>query len=564
MQSWFKGISLAVLVMTLAACASGPGAPSAATSAQPEVTKSSAPKILNLVGTEPIVIGNFPGVRGGTGAREGIANEYLTTVNPRGEVLPRLAQETISVEKGTWKINADGTMDTTWKIRPDIKWHDGTPFTIEDLMFTYTVYKDPAMPSYYGAALNMMTAAEVVDPLTMVIHWSKPYFQANLAPGLDPMPRHILEPVYQTDKASFDTHPFFRHEYIGTGAYRMKEWVGGAHIIYERNEHYYLGRPPADQVIMHFIKDKNTVMANAMAGTLDVIFHKDALDVDAALELRDRWSGTGNTVNFIPTERLISIEMQSRKEIARPQLGGIERDVRQAMMHAIDRTAVVESVTHGLSPVADSWITPNSALFDAAKSVVPTYNFDVARAQQMLTRAGWVKGSDGILVHQTTGERFEFDLWNRFLLTKEQAIVADYWKAVGINVNIKQYQQNDRELQVSFTGGQTMDQTIQDFSVARLRTADIASEANRFSGRNVAGYSNPRFDALLDRLHVSIDTQEQTRIQVDMAREAFTELPELPLYFLITPVVQRQGWTGSLPGNGAGFYWDLFSWDRKD
>jgi peptide/nickel transport system substrate-binding protein len=564
MLSWFKGISLAVLAVTLAACASGPGAPSASTSAQPEVTKSSAPKILNLVGNEPIVIGNFPGVRGGTGAREGIPNEYLTMVDPRGEVIPRLAQETISVEKGTWRVNPDGSMDTTWKLRPNIKWQDGTPFTIEDLMFTYTVYKDPAMPSYYGAALNMMTAAEVVDPQTMVIHWSKPYFQANLAPGLDPMPRHILEPVYLADKTSFDTHAFFRQEYIGTGPYRIKEWVEGAHIIYERNEHYYLGRPPLDTVILHFIKDKNTVLANVLAGTLDVIFYKDALDVDAALELRDRWAGTGNNVTFIPTERLISIEIQSRKEIARPQLGGIEREVRQAMMHALDRPTLVESVTHGLSPVADHWITPSNRLAEAAKGAVPTYPYDVNRAQQMLTRAGWVKGSDGILVHQTTGERFDFDLWNRFLLTKEQAIVADYWKAVGINVNIKQYLQNDRELQVSFTGGQTMDQTIQDFTVARLRTADIAAESNRYSGRNVAGYSNPRFDDLLNRLHVSIDPQEQTRINVDLAREAFTDLPELPLYFLVTPMALRQGWSGSVPGAAAGLYWDLYSWDKQN
>ena len=108
-----------------------------------------------------------------------------------------------------------------------------------------------------------------------------------------------------------------------------------------------------------------------------------------------------------------------------------------------------------------------------------------------------------------------------------------------------------------------MDQTLQDYTVARLRSADIATEANKYSGRNVAGYSNPRFDALLDRLHVSIDPQEQARIHIDMAREAFTDLPELPLYFQITPVVQREGWSGSLPGNGAGFFWDIFSWDKK-
>jgi len=181
----------------------------------------------------------------------------------------------------------------------------------------------------------------------------------------------------------------------------------------------------------------------------------------------------------------------------------------------------------------------------------------------MRARLGWAKGSDGILVNQTTGDRFDFDLWNRFQLTKEQAIVADYWKTLGINVNIRQYLQNDRELQAGFTGGQMMDQSIADYTVARLRTADIASEANRYGGRNVAGYSNPRFDDLLSRLQVSIDPQEQTRLHVDLAREAFTDLPELPFYFQVTPLVLREGWGGSQPGGGAGLYWDMNSWDKR-
>src|ERR1044071_6691162 len=128
-------IVLPVLVVALAACA--PAAPGASTSAQPATSAAPAgPKVLNIVGTEPIVIGNFPGVRGGTGAREGIPNEYLTMIDPRGDVIPRIAEETISVEKGTWRINADGTMDTTWKLRPNVKWQDGQPFTTDDLLFT--------------------------------------------------------------------------------------------------------------------------------------------------------------------------------------------------------------------------------------------------------------------------------------------------------------------------------------------------------------------------------------------------------------------------------------------
>ncbi len=187
----------------------------------------------------------------------------------------------------------------------------------------------------------------------------------------------------------------------------------------------------------------------------------------------------------------------------------------------------------------------------------------MGRAEQLLAGVGWTRAADGGLIHQQTGERFDFDLWNRFQFTREQTIVADNWKAIGINTNIRQYLQNDREQQSHFTGGQTMDQTIADYTVARLRSADIATEANRYSGRNVSGYSNPAFDALLDRLRVSIDSREQTQINVDLAREAFTDLAELPLYFQVTPLVVREGWSGSIPGGPAALIWDIFSWDKR-
>src|SRR4029434_26844 len=133
MDRFARSVSLAVVVVVLAGCATA--SPGGATSAAPP-TSPAAPKVLNIVGSEPTVVGNFPGVLGGGGGREDISRELLTAIDPRGEVIPRLAQETISVENGTWRINADGTMDTIWKIRPNVKWQDGHPFTADDLLFT--------------------------------------------------------------------------------------------------------------------------------------------------------------------------------------------------------------------------------------------------------------------------------------------------------------------------------------------------------------------------------------------------------------------------------------------
>jgi peptide/nickel transport system substrate-binding protein len=376
------------------------------------------------------------------------------------------------------------------------------------------------------------------------------------------MPRHLLEDLYLNDKASFADSPRFRRDFVGMGAYRIKHWEPGSHIEYERFDDYYLGRPPLDTVVVRFMSDKNTILSNILAGTLDMVFHKDALDIDAALEAAKRWEGTGNQVRWIPTQRVISVEIQYRPEFARPQKGLTQRDVRQALMHAIDRKELVAAVSHGLAPLADSWITPTSRWAAAVEGASPHYEYDVARAQRLLAEVGWTTGPDGILVQPASGERFEVDLWNRFQLQRDQAIVADYWKAVGVQANTKQLPiQRDRELEAKISGGQMLDQTIADYTVARLRSTDIAAPANRWNGRNLGGYSNPRLDALLAKLAITIDQRDAANVHRDLVREAFTDLALLPFYFQVTPLLTREGVTG--PEGGVNVNWNFYQWDKK-
>jgi peptide/nickel transport system substrate-binding protein len=521
----------------------------------------SGQKVLTLVGREG-VIGNFPGVTGGGGGRGFFVLDYLTATDPNEEEVPRLAQEVISVENGTWRVNPDGTMDTIWKLRPNVKWQDGAPFSADDLMFSYTAFKDPALPSLYGEALKLMTSAETIDPLTFVVHWSEVYAGANKAPGLDPMPKHLLEELYLTDKTAFPESSFFRRDFIGTGAYRIKHWEPGAYVEYERFDDYYLGRPALDSVVMRFMSDKNTILSNVLAGTFDVVYNKDALDVEAGMEAERRWAGTTNTVTWTPTHRTISIEPQYRPEFARPTHGMAVRDVREAMLHAVDRQAMIEAITYGKSPIADHWISPISKWRSAVEGAAPHYDYDLPGAQQMLADAGWTMGADGVLV-DSTGERFETDLWNRFQFQRDQAVLADFWKTVGIQMNVKQLPVvRDRELEAKIAGGQIHDQTVNDYGVGRLRSADISSPANRYNGRNLAGYSNPRFDAVLATLHATIDQNEAAKVHRELVREAFTDLAIMPFYFQVTPLLMRDGITGPVAG-GAEIYWNFFEWDKK-
>jgi peptide/nickel transport system substrate-binding protein len=553
---------LATLLAVVGCSSAAPSqAPSGASGSDQTTAARTTPKVLNMVGREG-TIGDFPGVEGRAGGTGEFVHDYLVVQDARDAWVGRVAEQ-ISVDKGTWKLNPDGTMDTIWKLRPNVKWHDGTPFTAHDLMFSFTTYKDPELPSRYGEALKLMQSAEVVDPQTFVVHWTGPYASANQAPALNPMPKHLLESLYLNDKANFGQSTRFNREFVGLGPYKMIKWESGSHIEFQRFDDYFLGRPPLDGVVVRFITDPNTIVANLLAGTVDVMFHKD-FDIESAVEVQRRWQGTNNQVKFVPSARVISVEIQYRKEYARPTVGLTERNVRHALLHAVDRQSLVEAVTHGISTVADSWIPPNQEYAPLVEGVTPKYPYDVNRAQQLLTQTGWTnRGSDGILVHAANGERFEFDLWNRFALERDQAILADAWKSIGVQANIRELPKaRDRELEATLNGGQMMDQTLTDYTYnGRVATSDIATSGNRWTGRNLGGYSNPRVDELINRLRVTIDDRETANIQRDIVREVFTDLALLPLYFQMTPLLMREGITG--PEGGTSTIWNFYQWDKR-
>ncbi len=118
-------------------------------------------------------------------------------------------------------------MDVTWKLRPNIRWHDGTPFTSRDMAFSFQLYKDPEHSSSYTATLNQMIWVETPDPLTYLVHWSRADSRSLQAEGLTPLPRHLLEPLYVTDKPNFINSPRFSNEWVGLGPYKLARWEPG-------------------------------------------------------------------------------------------------------------------------------------------------------------------------------------------------------------------------------------------------------------------------------------------------------------------------------------------------
>src|SRR5205823_2484215 len=124
-----------------------------------DLAQGPAHKTLTLaVIQEPPHIEGFTGAAGmgGAGAVKYMVHDYLVHEDDRATFQPHLAVEVPSVEKGSWQVNPDGTMDLTWKLQPNVRWHDGTPFTSEDLLFSFGVYRDPDLPTAAASTVRLM------------------------------------------------------------------------------------------------------------------------------------------------------------------------------------------------------------------------------------------------------------------------------------------------------------------------------------------------------------------------------------------------------------------------
>lgn len=552
--------------MLLSACA--PGAPGSETRGGAAEPARSGPKVLTIgMQREPETFGTFVGSVGGAGPTTNaaqIVHNYLLVEDDRGVRRPQLALEAPSVERGTWRLNPDGTMDTTWKIRPNIKWHDGAPFTTTDLLFSFEANRDPELPRPISRAGQLTESATAPDPLTLVIHWKTTYVKADQDDGLGPLAAHLLEDLYRTDKAAFVNGPHFTTEFVGLGPYRLVRWEQGSHMELARFDHYYLGRPPLDKLIIRFIDDPNTMIASVLAAGIDIAL-PPSVPIESAVEVRRRWEGTGSQVRIGVQPDLEHIEIQHRPEYARPREALTSRGVRQALYRSIDRHTLVDVAAYGLAPVADSWFRADDPLRPDVQSAIPQFPHDPVRAQEDLAQAGWVKGADSVLVNSRSGERFEIEMRAREPASERgMNVIADYWKALGVEASLLVVPPSRRrDIEYESTRPGILISNPRGFSLYedRLHSRTISSAASRWQGTNKSGYRNPRADDLFDKLSVTVNPPERTVLHRQALEEVLGDVAIMPLFWEIQAGLVVSGVKASL--GGAKPTWDVFQWDRE-
>ncbi len=509
------------------------------------------------------------GIQGDTGREQQyIMHDSLVVELEYETSYPQLAAELPSVDKGTWRLNADGTMDTIWKLKPNVKWHDGHPFTSADLMFTFQLNKDRDLVQPTSAN-SRMESASAPDDLSFIVHWNAPYVIADRDTLAEIAPRHLLEEAYLADKTRLTGLRYFTHEFVGLGPYRMVRWEPGSHIEAARFDDYYQGRPPFDTVIMRFVSDPNTAIANILAGVVDIVpsSSTEGVDLDSALDVQRRWAGTGNQVGTNQTGRVMVAEPQFRPEYSRPRNGMSSLAVRQALYHAIDRQGLAEAMTHSLAPVADSYFLPVDPLRPQLEPFIPQYPYAPARARELLAEAGWTPGPDGVYAH-SSGERFEIDVWGRQGGGNDKiiAIIGDAWKAIGLAPNVMLEPTallGDREYESTRPGFLVINPSGTAYfeSVAKLHTRSIPTAENRWRGSNYGAHSNPRVDELIDRLQETVDPRARVPLHQELVREHMANVVMLPLYWQVTPVLMLKGVKGPRQNQKRPMT-NIFEWDK--
>ncbi len=559
---------LLVAFLAVAACAA-PGAPSSDRTSPAGSLQARPSRVSIAIGAEIDTLATkFEG--GNTFASEFhfMTNSPLAIRNAQGIASPLLAAELPSQDVGTWIVRPDGSMRTTWKIRPNAVWHDGQPVTSRDFAFALRVYLDERLPVRDREPEQWMDRIEPTDDGSFVILWKRPYPWANelISRQLEALPEHRMGGVYETaDPEAFFHHSFWSStDYVGTGPFRLTRWDPGAQLIYQAFDRYFMGKPPIDEVVFRIISDTGTVVANVLGGNVDATVGI-TLGQQGGVTVSGVWSQTGEGRVLATPVRFRYMQIQLDPERTQ-QPGLLDARVRRAIAHGMDRATMAEIVTQGLAPMADVPISPNDPIFARVAPAIVTYPYDTNRAAALLGEAGWSRRGDALA--DARGQQFTVDVRTTAGTDNEveMGIIAADLSKLGMQVSqtvIPQSRIRDNEFRVTFPGLNTTAQSIDVPGTLAVAISDqCASVERRYIGSNRGCWKNPEFDRFYQMASTSLQAADRENAVVQALRVLTEDVGVIGLSYNTESVAVRKGLVGPGPRWPAqvGNTWNIHEW----
>ncbi len=560
-------VTLLVLAVACAPPQPGPGTMSAR-----EARQEGPKRLVAAIMGDPPTLRNTVHATGGSGSTPGLdtvedfLNVGMTALDNRGQLQPRLAVAVPTIENGLWKLAPDGRMETVWKIRPNASWHDGTPFTANDLAFTLTVGQDRELALFRDAIYDAIEAAEVSDPQTFIVYWREPFIEADRlfgtqTPGV-PLPWHLLEQPYLEDRAGFAQLPYWAGGFVGTGPFKLQEFARSSHLLLVANDRYVLGRPKIDEIDVRFIPDSSTLVANLLAGTIELTLGRN-LSLDQALQIRDDWkeghveAGATNWIAIYP----------QHLNPNPPVLSDVR--FRRALLHAVDRQTLGETLQGGQGSVAHSIQLPDAPEYEVVKQRIVRYEFDPPRAARLFEQLGFTRGSDGSY-RDANGQRLSLELRNTGLdiEIKSTLAVADSWQRAGIATEpapVPPQRARDREYRATYPALELVGNPNNLSSLVRLRSNQVPLPENNYKGLNRARYASPEFDALLDRYFATIPMGERMEALARIVHEMSNQVIWMGLFDRLDPAMIGNRVSGVHPRTqDATQGWNVHEWELTE
>lgn len=512
-------VALAALVMT-AACAGA--APQVVE--QPVVVTATPEAVDKYGGTFVTMINGDPTSLNGIIGNDGNSLPIIC-----------LSQNPLTLGGENWGSVVEGDLATSWDVsedgrewifhlREDVVWHDGEPFTADDVLFTFQAIQDPEVQGG-GFHDRFMQGGEPipfekVDDYTVKAILKDPVapFVTNITVPI--IPEHALE-GQDINTAEFNERP------IGTGPFKVVEWRSGESVTLEANPDFYRGKPYLDRWVIRIIPSADARVLALQTGEVDFGSIRGK-DVPKFLD----------NPKFTVKTRFRDLSRHLALNNARPFFE--DKQVRQALMYALDRQAIIDAAEQGYAEVADSPF--NRPVFVYQEGDLPQYKFDLDKARELLTEAGWADSDgDGILDKDGVDFSITLNHWTGWDFMADVApLIQAWWGELGIEVSIQAIDPATYVEQIYRTTDieKPYDALLSGWGLFGPEPDHYAAYyAPETQGASFFNYYSEEIEALMDRGRVTVDEAERQEIYEEAERILWEELPILPLYYPETTYV---------------------------
>ncbi|RDY23685.1 ABC transporter substrate-binding protein [Romboutsia maritimum] len=521
-----KVMSLVMILSLMAGCSSTGG-----NSDKKEDSKASKNEKVLVYGS-----GDYTGINPALfehGEINSLIFNGLTAHDKDNKIIPCLAK--------SWELDK-ATNTYTFKLRDDVKWHDGEKFTAKDVKFTLDTIMNPKNASEIASNYEDITKIEIVDDTTIKITLKAPNVAMldYLVVGI--LPQHKLEGKdIATDE--FNQNP------IGTGPFKLEKWNKGQDITLAKNEDYFVTKNQGKQVGLDKVVFKIVVDAKAKAMQLK----SGELDL-AQVTPKDMATFEGNkdfNVNIMKTADYRGIMYNFNAPLFKNN-----KELPNALSYAIDRKAILDSVLLGHGQIAYSPLQAGSY----NNPDIEKFDYNPEKAKQELEKGGWKQNSDGIYEKNGTKLSFEIVCGEGDQVRIDMAnICAQQLKKIGVDAKVAVNAKVDWEHQDSFLIGWGSPFDPDDHTYKVFGTE---------KGANYNAYSNTKIDGILQKARETDVDADRVKYYKEFQEEMTKDMPYTFISYIDAIYVGKNNISGITPEtvlghHGVGIFWNVADWTIK-